>query len=111
MRVLVGEREVEPFRVEVSATPALGLGVLRVLRVGHDAKELLVAAHASHIFGRPGPGAIEAGGQFRRNLESEQPLDLDAVKPTVAEVVEIAEPGARLAVYAAAAKSANGAAP
>lgn len=94
--VLVDEGGVEPFGIEVPAAPALHIGVFRIVLIGDDGEELLVARDAADIFGRPGSGAVDAACLFRCGIEREELLDLDRVMPVVAEVVDVDEGRSRL---------------
>jgi hypothetical protein len=96
--VLVGQCEVEPFGVEVTAAPAFQVGMLGIVGIGHDGEEVLVARYPADIFGRPGAGTGDAGGCARRFVEGQEGLDLDSVAPIVAEVVEIGKGEPRLTV-------------
>ena len=89
--VLVGVREVKPFRVEVTAAPLFHVGVLWIVAVGHDGQEPLVAVDAADIFRGTRAGARDAGAHLGRDVQSEQLLDLDGMTPTIAEIVEVTE--------------------
>ena len=56
---------------------------------------------AADILGRPGAGAVNATGGARRQVEGEQPLELDDMLPVVAEVVDVKEAEALAAVEVA----------
>ena len=92
--VLVDEREIEPFRIEMTATPAFGVGMLGIGLIRHDVQEALVSGYATDVFRWPSPRAIDAGAMLRSGIESEKPLDLDRVMPIVTEVVGVVEHGA-----------------
>ena len=99
--VLVGHLAVEPFGVEVTAGPAFGVAVLGIVGVGNDVEESGIAMDAADILGRPGAGAVNATGGARRQVEGEQPLELDDMLPVVAEVVDVKEAEALAAVEVA----------
>ena len=89
--ILVGAREVKPVRVEVTAAPLFHVGVLRIVPVGHDGQEPLVAAKAADILGGTRAGARDTGANLGGSVQREELFDLDGMTPTVAEVVEVAE--------------------
>jgi hypothetical protein len=66
--VFVDEVEVEPFGVEVSAAPALHVGVFGIVRIGDDGEELLVAVNAANIFRRSGASAFNASNPGSDNV-------------------------------------------
>lgn len=51
--ILVGNPEIEPFEVEISATLAFGLLVIRVFRVADHLMKLFIAGNAADVFGWP----------------------------------------------------------
>jgi len=89
--VLVGEHNVKPVRIEVTAAPSFHIGVLRIVPVGHDGQEPLVAVNTANIFRRTRTSAGNAGTDLGRNVQSERFSDLDDMTPAVAEVVKVAE--------------------
>ncbi len=92
--VLVGHAEVKPFRVEVAATPTFGLGMLLVVRAGHDRKKVLVAADATNVLGRTSARAGDAS-RNGRGVECDGLLDFNNMPPVVTEIVDVGERNAR----------------
>lgn len=91
--ILVSHGELKPFRIEIPATPSFGIGMFGVRFVRHDFQETLVSGHATHIFGRPGTGPIDATPVLGCDIEGPEFLDYDRVAPAIAEVIEITEDG------------------
>ena len=79
--VLIGHAEVKPSRVEVAATPTFSLGILLVVRVGHDRKKVLVAADATNVLGRTSARAGDASSKPGRGVECDGLLDLNNMLP------------------------------
>ncbi|OWK21415.1 hypothetical protein AJ88_23310 [Mesorhizobium amorphae CCBAU 01583] len=59
--ILVHHGQVEPFPIEISSTPPLGVGVFEVCLVRHDFQKALIPGDTANIFGRPGARSIDAG--------------------------------------------------
>ena len=78
-------------RVEVFGAPPFGqLGVPLMSGIGKRLSELLVSPRPADVFRRAAPRRLDQHGVAQRN-DGERALDLDAVRPTVTEVVVVFE--------------------
>lgn len=89
--ILVHHGQVEPFPIEISATPPPGVGVFGICLVRHDFQEALVTGDTPNIFGRPGARSIDAGPVLGSDLKRHEFLDHDGVAPVIAEVIDVIE--------------------
>jgi hypothetical protein len=89
--VPVGQDQIEPLRIEVTAGPATRVGVFRMTTIGHDFQESGISADAAHVFWRPGTRTANASGHTRCRCDRQLLLELDDVLPAIAEVVLVYE--------------------
>lgn len=89
--ILVYDRQVEPFRVKVTAAPALRFRILRIFMVCEDRQKPLVTQCSANILRWPGAGAIDTHAMLWSCIENKEFFDLHDVAPIVAEVVGIDE--------------------
>jgi hypothetical protein len=96
--ILVGKPKVKPFWIEMSTTPSFHLGMIRVIPIGHGGQVMLIAVQAADIFRGAPAGTSDTRANLWGRIQNEVLFDFDDMTPTVAEVVEVAEPGTRGAV-------------
>ena len=89
--VLVDRQEIEPFRIEMPATPMLGFLVLGMLRIADDVQKLLISRDTADIFGRPGTSTVDAGRVLGNGIEEDHLLNFDRMMPVVAEIINVGE--------------------
>src|SRR3954452_1790511 len=95
-QLLVHRPEVERVRIEAPADPLQHGRVLLVLGIADRLQKLLIAPDPTDILRRTGPSAGQASRVQHTRLRREHLLHEDVVLPVVAEVVQVAEAGARV---------------
>lgn len=96
--ILVGYGKVEPIRIEMTATPALCIATLGVVRVGDDFQKVFVATDTANILRWPGTGAVDARCGLRFRIVREELFDRDDMLPMIAKIVEVDHGKPRLAL-------------
>lgn len=87
--VFVDNREVEPIGVEMAAAPALGIAMLRIVRISNNDQKAFVTVGASNVLGRTCLRSVYADRNFGRRLDCHASLDLDEMTPVISEVITV----------------------